>query len=44
MNKLRIKNKKKKIIISNGLKIRMKFLSVNMDNSKVLEQEVVLNF
>lgn len=45
VNKLQMPNKKKeKKTISNGHKIKMKFLLVNMDNSKVSEQEVVLNF
>ena len=44
-NKLQMPNKKKeKKTISNGHKIKMKFLLVNMDNSKVSEQEVVLNY
>lgn len=36
--------KQKKRAVSNGRKITMRFLLVNMDNLKVLEPEVVLNF
>jgi len=42
--RLKLKKQEKKRVISNGRKIKMKFLLVNMGNLKVLEPEAVLSY